>query len=334
MNEMVLLQNIERRIQTHIQGAYANIVEVGRCLIEAKETGVVPHGQFEEWAGRVTGLQKRSYQRLMQVAGEVSPDSAMAKLPITKITAILSLPEGQREAVAEKAVEENQSLRELTATIDAMKSSLDEARQTEARLTRERDTAMEINQRIYRERADVTRERDDLKRDLEQARESEKQARERSARYADNVIAARREAEKAREALKKAMDNPPVATGISEEAQAEIDRLNAALADAEQMAEYQARQREQAQQELLDLRTQAARGEGPAQEDLTAEAVGMAARTFITAVGYVRHSDRLITLREVDRAQIANYAVIVQRWADDVLRALESAKGAVVLEEV
>ena len=96
MNEMVLLQNIERRIQTHIQGAYANIVEVGRCLIEAKETGVVPHGQFEEWAGRVTGLQKRSYQRLMQVAREVSPESAMARLPITKITAILALPEKLR----------------------------------------------------------------------------------------------------------------------------------------------------------------------------------------------------------------------------------------------
>ena len=120
----------------------------------------------------------------------------------------------------------------------------------------------------------------------------------------------------------------------AKEGQSEIDRLTAALADAEKMAEYQAQQREQAQQELLDLRTQAARGEGPAQEDLTAEAVGMAARTFIGTVGYVPHSDKLLTLREGDRAQIASYAAMLQRWAEDVLKVVNSARDAVVIEGV
>ena len=297
MNEMVLLQNIERRIQTHIQGAYANIVEVGRCLIEAKETGVVPHGQFEEWAGRVTGLQKRSYQRLMQVAREVSPDSAMAKLPITKITAILSLPEAQREEVAEKAVEENQSLRELQATIDAMNEELRATRKKVNKTAIERDNAIAVLDKAQRRRAEVEHECNALRRQMQDIKEAP-------------------------------------STGISAEAQAEIDRLNAALADAEKMAEYQARQREQAQQELLDLRTQAARGESQAQEDLTAEAVGMAARTFIGSVGYVPHSDRLLTLREGDRAQIASYAVMLQRWAEDVLKVVNSARDAMVIEGV
>lgn len=35
MNEMTTLANIERRISFHIQGAYANILEVGRCHIVA-----------------------------------------------------------------------------------------------------------------------------------------------------------------------------------------------------------------------------------------------------------------------------------------------------------
>lgn len=164
MNEMVLLQSIERRIQNHMQGAYANIVEVGRCLIEAKETGVVPHGQFEEWAGRVTGLQKRSYQRLMQVAREVNPDSAMAKLPITKITAILSLPEAQREEVAEKAVEENQSLRELQATIDSMKAELDATRKQASRTARERDNAIAVLDMAQKQRAEIEHECNELRR--------------------------------------------------------------------------------------------------------------------------------------------------------------------------
>ena len=151
MNEMTVLQNIERRISFHIQGAYANILEVGRCLIEAKESGLVPHGQWGEWVKRTADMSERSAQRLMQAAREVSPDSAMSRLPISKITAILALPEPQREAIAEKAVEDNLSIRELNETIEAMKATLDGARQTEARLMRERDTAIEINDRMKRE---------------------------------------------------------------------------------------------------------------------------------------------------------------------------------------
>ena len=302
------LQNIERRIAFHIQGAYANILEVGRCLIEAKESGLVPRGQWEGWVKQQTGMSDRSAQRIMQAAREVSPESAMNRLPISKIAAILALPEGQREEVAVKAVEENQSLRELQATIAAMNEELTETRKKVTRTALERDNAIAVLDKAQKRRAEFERECNELRRQMQGIKEAP-------------------------------------STGISAEAQAEIDALKkrlelekgelaAKLADAEQMAEYQARQREQAQQELLDLRTQAARGEGPAQEDLTAEAVGMAARTFITSVGYVRHSERLVTLREVDRAQIESYAVIVQRWADDVLRVLESAKGAMVLEEV
>lgn len=318
MNEMTTLQNIERRIALHMQGAYANILEVGRCLIEAKEANVVPHGQWEAWVQRTAGMSERTAQRLMQAAREVSPESAMARLPITKITAILALPEPQREAVAVKAVEENQSLRELQATIDAMRGDLEDSRKQVQRAERERNDALAVNERISRSRSDYYNEVCNLRKQIEilhtetQTLETQKNA--------------------LREMLTEAQEAQ--ATGISDEAQAEIDRLNAALADAEQMAEYQARQREQAQQELLDLRTQTARGEGTVQEDLTAEAVGMAARTFIGMVGYVPHSDRLLTLREGDRAQIASYAVMLQRWAEDVLKVVNSARDAVIVEGV
>ena len=325
MNEMVLLQSIERRIQNHMQGAYANIVEVGRCLIEAKETGVVPHGQFEEWAGRVTGLQKRSYQRLMQVAREVSPDSAMAKLPITKITAILALPEAQREEVAEKAVEENQSLRELQATIETMRGDLEKSKEDVKRVERERDSAIAVLDKAQKRRAEFEHECNELRRQVQGIKEAPATG---ISAEALTRIEALQYKERNNWKQIKSLEN------LNAELSEQCDRLTAQLADAEKMAEYQARQREQAQQELLDLRTQAARGEGPAQEDLTAEAVGMAARTFIGTVGYVPHSDKLLTLREGDRAQIASYAVMLQRWAEDVLRVVDSARAAVVIEGV
>lgn len=304
MNEMTTLQNIERRIALHMQGAYANILEVGRCLIEAKEANVVPHGQWEAWVQRTAGMSERTAQRLMQAAREVSPESAMAKLPISKITAILALPEPQREAVAVKAVEENQSLRELQATIDEMREELHQTRRQVTKANLERDNAIAVLDKAQKRRAAFESECNELRRQVQGIKEAP-------------------------------------ATGISKEAQARIDSLTkqkealaAQLADAEQMAEYQARQREQAQAELLDLRTQTARGELPIQEDLTAEAVGMAARTFMGAVGYVPHSDKLVTMRDADRQEIATYAAMLQRWTEDVLRVINNTRDAVIIEGV
>lgn len=304
MNEMITLANIERRISFHMQGAYSNILEVGRCLIEAKESGLVPHGQWEAWVNRVAGMSERSAQRLMQAAREVSPESAMAKLPISKIQAILALPEPQREEVAAKAVEENQTLRELQATIDAMRGDLEKSRATVQRVERERDSAIAVLDKAQKRRAEFEHECNELRRQVQGIKEAP-------------------------------------ATGISAEAQARIDSLTkqkdslaAQLADAEQMAEYQAREREKAQAELLDLRTQTARGELPIQEDLTAEAVGMAARTFMGAVGYVPHSDKLVTMRDADRQEIATYAAMLQRWTEDVLRVINNTRDAVIIEGV
>ena len=336
MNEMVTLQNIERRIAFHIQGAYANILEVGRCLIEAKESRLVEHGQWADWVMQHTGMSDRSAQRIMQAAREVSPESAMNRLPISKIAAILALPEGQREEVAVKAVEENQSLRELQATIEAMRGDLEKSKEDVKRMERERDSAIAVLDKAQKRRAEFEHECNELRRQVQGIKEAP----------ATGISA---EAQTKIDGLEKALDEEQRMNradidhlgGLLRQSEKKVDALELEkvelaekLADAERMAEYQARQREQAQQELLDLRTQAARGEGPAQEDLTAEAVGMAARTFIGTVGYVPHSDKLLTLREGDRAQIASYAVMLQRWAEDVLRVVDSARAAVVIEGV
>lgn len=311
MNEMTTLANIERRISFHIQGAYANILEVGRCLIEAKEGGLVPHGQWGEWVKRTAGMSERSAQRLMQAAREVSPDSAMARLPISKITAILALPEPQREAIAEKAVEDNLSIRELNETIEAMKATLDGARQTEARLMRERDTAIEINDR--------------MKRELEAAKKKTDTGI--SAEALTRIEALQYKERTNREQI-KSLEN------LNMELSDQCDRLTEQLRDAEQMAEYQAQEREKAQQELLDMRTQAARGELPGHDDQLADVVGLAARTFMGTVGFVPHSDRLLTMNDGERDEIATYAAMLREWSENVLQAVNMARNTMVIEGV
>ena len=303
---LVSLANIEYRIAVHIQGAYENLLEVGKALNEAKDANLVPHGQWEAWVQKNTNMSERSAQRLMQAAREVRSGSMMSKLPVTKIQAILALPEADREPMAEKAVADNLSLRQLQEEIKAQKARV-AALEGMNRRANERANASEHNARQARTMADKA---------IKRANDAE------------------RERDEARMAVEEVLQNSVPFTGISEEAQAEIDRLAAQLADAEQMAEYQAEQRQKAQQELLDLQTQTARGEGAFQEDLTAESVAIAARAFMGTVGYVPHSSKLVTMREKDRADIASYAAMVQSWAEDVLRQINSARGAVVIEEV
>lgn len=124
---LVTLANIEYRISVHMQGTYREILAVGRCLVEAKEAELVPHGQWEEWVRRNTGMSERQAQRLMQAARNVQTGSAMESLPISKIQVILSLPEPEREAMAEQAASEDMSLRELQEEVRRQKQLADEA---------------------------------------------------------------------------------------------------------------------------------------------------------------------------------------------------------------
>ena len=124
---LVTLANIEYRISIHMQGTYREILAVGRCLVEAKEAGLVPHGQWEDWVRRNTGMSERQAQRLMQAARNVQTGSAMESLPISKIQVILSLPEPEREAMAEQAASEDMSLRELQEEVRRQKQLADEA---------------------------------------------------------------------------------------------------------------------------------------------------------------------------------------------------------------
>ena len=303
MNEMTTLATIEYRITYHLQGAYANILEVGRALCEAKDANLVPHGEWEEWLRRTAGMSERSAQRLMQAAREVNPESAMAKLPISKIQAILALPEPEREAVAEKAVAENMSLRKLQNEVEGLRKV---KRAAEAE-------AVQANRRAENARLDAD------------------QAKETMQRYKRDLDIMDAERKVLREQLREAKATP--ATGISDEAQAEIDRLNAKLSDAEQMAEYQANARQQAQRELQELKSKAARGDAAPVEDLTADSVGQAVRTFIGTVGYLPHSDRLTGMRYQDRQQVQAFARMVAKWADDVRHALENINEAIVIQE-
>lgn len=306
-SEMVALRLIEDRIATHMQGAYMNLLQVGRCLIQAKEENLVPHGEWEDWVRRNTGMNERSAQRLMQAARSAREGSALERLPVSKIQAILALPEAGREEMAERAVDEEMSLRELKAAVQREKQRADQM--------------AEINERTAARAAANARDAEAALREVEALRERLHAESER-ARQAESERA--RAAKKLKDALELAKRATPAA-GIGPEARAEIERLKAELAEAEQYAERQAELREQAQREMLAMQSQAARGGLSAEEAPAAPDLAAAVRQFIGAVGVLPHMGAALSrAAAAERRQMQQYVDMVEAWVRGARAALST----------
>ena len=146
---MVSLAEYEARIHLYKEQIGTGYIGIGKTLIEAKEAKVVPHGQWEAWVTKTTGLTPRQAQRCMQAATEIREGSAMAKLEMSKALLLLGsgLEEDEREAIAERASEEG-------ATVKALR---DEILQVKAERQQMEDQLKAVND-AHREQLEAARE--------------------------------------------------------------------------------------------------------------------------------------------------------------------------------
>ena len=128
-NKILTVADYEARIHLYREQIGIGYIGIGRTLIEAKEAGVVPAGQWEAWVQDVTGLTVRQAQRCMQAAREIKDGSALARLEMSKAMRLLSsgLDEDQREELAAKASQDELTVRELEAEIRKLKASQEQA---------------------------------------------------------------------------------------------------------------------------------------------------------------------------------------------------------------
>ena len=121
---IVTMAEYEARIHLYKEQIGTGYIGIGRTLIEAKEAKVVPHGQWETWVTKTTGLTPRQAQRCMQAATEIREGSAMAKLEMSKALLLLGsgLEEDEREAIAERAGEEGATVKALREEILQVKA--------------------------------------------------------------------------------------------------------------------------------------------------------------------------------------------------------------------
>lgn len=303
----VLREHLETRIRMHIGAAAQNLIEVGRCLNEAKAKGVVPHGEWEAWVRQNTGMDERKAQRLMQAAREVPEGSLMERLPITKTLQILQLPEGQREAMAEKADKESLTVKQLREAVDRERTRGDQLMNKYNQAIKEKQGLQNIVD------------------DAEQAiRQTEENAKEEIENAQAEVADLKRQLRDALDVLNRRNG------GISPKAQEEIDRLRAALAESEEYAAEQARLRQEAQQEALNA---AMCEHEPAPMTFGYEELAAATRMFLGEVGVLPHMGyELSRLEAPERAAIRGQIDMIIGWCDGALSALNTVPA--VLAEV
>ena len=147
-----------RTIEEQVKGvALSGAVAIGRRLMEAKE--LVPHGRFGEWLAANLDYSERRAQDLMRLAEQYGrgtiPESVSA-LDYSKAVALLAAPEAEREALAERAVSEDMSVRELQAEIKRLKKAAEIDQLTIDELERQKaEDAQTAEQALKRMEADV-----------------------------------------------------------------------------------------------------------------------------------------------------------------------------------
>ena len=163
------LIEIEAEIMAQKRTMGRSIVIIGQALREAK--GQLAHGEWGDWLRDKVNFSQGTAENYMRIAEQVSGESMLLDLPYTKILALLSVPEEDREQFAYDNQVEDKSVSEIK------------------RLIRERDEA--------RRQIDLNREKiADLMKSAEMNAHAATQASLRAEKAEEQIKAERRDQER------------------------------------------------------------------------------------------------------------------------------------------
>ena len=121
------------------------VIRIGQALLWAKEQ--LRHGEFDAWLRDKVEFSRSSATNFMRIAREVEEGSALARLPYTKVLALLDVPKEEREAFAAAHDAEHTSaaeLKRLAKELEAEKRHVDGLRDA----LRVRDGELEAQKKI------------------------------------------------------------------------------------------------------------------------------------------------------------------------------------------
>ena len=315
--------NVRRTyIETNLEQCKKNIAlsmwQIGNLLNQAKDEGVVPHGEWTAWATTHSGLNERGVQLAMRQARELAQDSPLLELDDSKINALIRIPAEEREAFAARIDAENATSREVTEAVAQYRRELDEVKKERNALI---DKAAEKTKEVERLRGEVkkqTRAAESALREANEYKNCTEVLKKMNGTYTTQVVELRQNLE--------AMTAPEI-----EELKKHIEELkdklkaaenNTTLADSERSA-YE-RRIEQLEDELdaADMRANVStmRGGGQAVDPIST--INAAIGTMIASAGGSVAALGAVQMDDGTRQMLMSHAVTLRTMSQAILDAI------------
>lgn len=315
--------NVRRAfIETNLEQCKKNIAlsmwQIGNLLNQAKDEGVVPHGEWTAWATTHSGLNERGVQLAMRQARELAQDSPLLELDDSKINALIRIPAEEREAFAARIDAENATSREVTEAVAQYRRELAEIKKERNALI---DKAAEKTKEIERLRGEVkkqTRATESALREANVYKDSAEVLKKMNDTYTTQVVELRQNLE--------AMTAPEI-----EELKKHIEELkdklkaaenNTTLSDSERAA-YE-RRIEQLEDELdaADMRANVStmRGGGQAVDPIST--INAAIGTMIASAGGSVAVLGTVQMDDGTRQMLMSHAVTLRTMSQAILDAI------------
>ena len=242
---------------------------------------LVPHGEWENWVKTNTSMSKRAAEQYMQAYQEFGLDPQIAELGTTKTLKLLPLTEDEREKLLSENDVSSMSTRQLD---EAIRKQKQEALK-EARQEVQGELEKERTARIAAE---------------QRAKAAESRPPEIPKELSDKL----RDHEEKLERLTR--EN----SGLKQEIRERDEELE------EQQADYN-----RAQEELLNIKSQVAKGDAERvpTDQLTVDAFASAVRAFIGACARMPHmSAAFSAMSQIDKNEYDELLRTVEAWAKGI----------------
>lgn len=309
-------------IETNLEQCKKNIAlsmwQIGNLLNQAKDEGVVPHGEWTAWATTHSGLNERGVQLAMRQARELAQDSPLLELDDSKINALIRIPAEEREAFAARIDAENATSREVTEAVAQYRRELSEIKKERNALI---DKAAEKTKEVERLRGEVkkqTRAAESALREANVYKDNAEVLKKMNDTYTTQVVELRQNLE--------AMTAPEI-----EELKKHIEELkyklkaaenNTTLSDSERAA-YE-RRIEQLEDELdaADMRANVStmRGGGQAVDPIST--INAAIGTMIASAGGSVAALGAVQMDDGTRQMLMSHAVTLRTMSQAILDAI------------
>lgn len=315
--------NVRRAyIETNLEQCKRNIAlsmwQIGNLLNQAKDEGVVPHGEWTAWATTHSGLNERGVQLAMRQARELAQDSPLLELDDSKINALIRIPAEEREAFAARIDAENATSREVTEAVAQYRRELAEVKKERNALI---DKAAEKTKEVERLRGEVkkqTRAAESALREANEYKDCTEVLKKMNDTYTTQVVELRQNLEE--------MTTPEI-----EELKKHIEELkdklkaaenNTTLADSERAA-YE-RRIEQLEDELdaADMRANVStmRGGGQAVDPIST--INAAIGAMIASAGGSVAALGAVQMDDGTRQMLMSHAVTLRTMSQAILDAI------------